>query len=626
MTTNSKCLTDARPHPFRPAVVQRIQAATCSVAPWQQRSANMLSIPLEPRAAGPHLSGTQDRKDPQSPKPRTHAHHVAFWAPLSLQDSRILPSEARERGKACRLFLKSGIANGLRRVSLGLLLIEAGLIASSAVLGDQAAQQAGAVWRAEHRLIDVHQHVDYSEAALRRDVRLMDSAGIGLVVNLSGGFVTHQPGEKSAFERNKELADRLFPGRFLHYMSLDFAGWDDPDFEQRAVQQIEEGYRLGAAGLKEFKRLGLYLKDKAGRLIRVDDPKLDPVWRRCGELGMPVSIHVADPQAFWKPYDATNERWRELKDHPQWWFGDPAKYPPFDDLLAALDRVIARHPQTTFVCVHFANNAEDLDWVERALDRRPNMRADLAARIPEIGRHDPARVRQLVLKHQDRILFGTDFMVYDELTLGSGGSGPVPTDADALDFFAKHWRWLETADRQFDHMTPIQGDWRIDAIDLPASVLRKIYFDNARRLLVRSQPLRCSRPSGSKRTSVPTGASTTRPGVPPPQPVSNTRSGTAPRGPSLPRSRASSGPTGSFTLASRLLTGRWRHLPPSSKAKNDLAFGIGMLSRPLSGPIPPSPTTTPSSRWLRLENGSTSSCGGRNATSTGAAASRPPSG
>jgi len=151
-------------------------------------------------------------------------------------------------------------------------------------------------------------------------MRLMDTVGVGLVVNLSGGFVTHKPGEKSAFERNKELADRLFPGRFLYYMSLDFAGWDEPDFSERAVQQLEEGYRLGAAGLKEYKRLGLYLKDKAGRLIRVDDPKLDPVWRRCGELGMPVSIHVADPQAFWKPYNAENERWREIKDHPQWWF------------------------------------------------------------------------------------------------------------------------------------------------------------------------------------------------------------------------------------------------------------------------------------------------------------------
>lgn len=375
------------------------------------------------------------------------------------------------------------------RRSLRPWLLAAALLVPITGLADEATRQTTAAWRAEHRLIDLHQHVDSSEAALGRDMRLMDTVGVGLVVNLSGGFVTHKPGEKSEFERNKELADRLYPGRFLYYMSLDFAGWDDPDFPERAVQQIEEGYRLGAAGFKEYKRLGLYLKDKAGRLIRVDDPKLDPVWRRCGELGMPVSIHVADPQAFWKPYNADNERWRELKDHPQWWFGDPAKYPPFHELLAALDRVIERHPQTTFVCVHFANNAEDIDWVEQALDKRPNMHADLAARIPEIGRHDPARVHRLFVKHQDRILFGTDFMVYANLTLGSGGSGSPPTDEDAIEFYVKHWRWLETSDRQFEHMTPIQGDWKIDAIDLPASVLRKVYFDNARRLLVRSLPL-----------------------------------------------------------------------------------------------------------------------------------------
>jgi len=159
------------------------------------------------------------------------------------------------------------------------------------------------------------------------------------------------------------------------------------------------------------------------------------------------------------------------------------------DLLNALDRVIARHPLTTFVCVHFANNSEDIDWVDAALDRNPNMMADLAARIPEIGRHDPKKVHRLFLKHQDRILFATDFMVYSRLTLGSGGSGPAPTDDDALGFYAKHWRWLETWDRQFEHMTPIQGDWKIDGIGLPPEVLRKIYFDNARKLLVRRLPL-----------------------------------------------------------------------------------------------------------------------------------------
>lgn len=348
--------------------------------------------------------------------------------------------------------------------------------------------QTPADWRAEKRLIDLHLHINSTADHLRRAVSIMDSVGIGLGVNLSGGTVTSKEGGASAFERNKKLADELFPGRFVLYMNLDYSGWDEADFAERAVKQIEEGHRLGAAGLKEYKRLGLNLRDKSGALIKIDDPKLSGVWKRCGELGMPISIHVADPKAFWEPYNDKNERWTELKDHKNWWFGDAKVHPPRMDLLDALDRVIKRHPKTTFVCVHFANNAEDLDWVETALDRNPNMMADLAARIPEIGRHAPEKVRRLFIKHQDRIFFATDFQVYDRLTLGSGGSGPAPTDEDARIFFEKHWRWLETNDRDFEHMTPIQGEWKISAIGLPDSVLRKIYFDNARKLLARSLP------------------------------------------------------------------------------------------------------------------------------------------
>ena len=348
--------------------------------------------------------------------------------------------------------------------------------------------QTPADWRAEKRLIDLHLHINYTPDHLTRAVKILDQAGIGLGVNLSGSTVTSKDGAPSAFERNKKLADALFPGRFLHYMNLDYSGWDEPDFAERAIKQIEEGHRLGAAGLKEYKRLGLNLKDKSGKLIRIDDPKLDGVWKRCGELNMPISIHVADPKAFWEPYNDTNERWTELKDHRGWWFGDPNVHPPRMELLDALSRVIERHPKTKFVCVHFANNAEDLDWVERSLDKYPNMMADLAARIPEIGRHAPEKVRRLFIKHQDRIVFGTDFQVYNQLTLGSGGSGPAPTDDHARVFFEKHWRWLETNDRDFEHMTPIQGDWKISAIGLPHSVLRKIYFDNALQLLARSVP------------------------------------------------------------------------------------------------------------------------------------------
>jgi hypothetical protein len=338
-------------------------------------------------------------------------------------------------------------------------------------------------WRNEHRLIDLHTHIEATAERMAQALRVFDAVGIGVAVNLSGGTVTHAPGQISEFERTKRLADDLGRTRMLEYMNLDYAGWDDPDFARRAVAQVEEGARLGAAGFKEFKRLGLFLRDRKGRLLQIDDPKLDPMWRRLGELHMPVSIHVADPKAFWGAYDARNERWRELKDHPRWWFGDAARYPPREELLAALERVVARHPETTFVSVHFANNAEDLDWVDAQLDAHPNLMADIAARVPEIGRHDPERVRALFLKHADRILFATDFQVYEQMILGSGGEGPAPTEADAIDFFQKHWRFLETGDRDFPHMTPIQGDWTISAIHLPADVLAQIYFGNAEKLL-----------------------------------------------------------------------------------------------------------------------------------------------
>ena len=369
------------------------------------------------------------------------------------------------------------------------MIYDAG-ISNAQGLGDPRADAFSFdVWRDEHRIIDLHQHIEANPDRFKRAIGILDRSGVGIGVILGAGTVTAKDGQPSDFEKAKTLADSLYPGRFMHSMILDYSGWDDADWTARAVEQINEGHRLGAAGLKEYKRLGLFLKDGSRKLIRIDDPKLDPVWQRCGELGMPVSIHVGDPKAFWLPYDDANERWTELKDHRSWWFGDPEKHPPRMELLDALNRVIERHPKTTFVCVHFANNPEDLDWVAQSLDRSPNMYADMAARIPEIGRQDPARVRQMFEKYQDRILFATDFMVYNKLILGSGGDAENPTDDDGVEFFMKCWRWMETDDRDWAHMTPIQGNWLINSIKLSPEVCRKIYFDNAHRLFARSIPL-----------------------------------------------------------------------------------------------------------------------------------------
>jgi Amidohydrolase/Carbohydrate family 9 binding domain-like len=380
------------------------------------------------------------------------------------------------------------------RLQLRLLLMLCGalLLQGPARAGEHhaPAQLQAEQWRAQHRLVDLHQHLDYTPELLARAIKVMDAAGLGLAVDLTPGTVT--PGPNSApseFEQHKKMEDTLFPGRWVQYMNLDYRNWDQPDFAQQAVRQVEQGHRLGAAGFKEWKRLGLYLKDGHGRLLKVDDPKLDPMWERLGQLHMPVSIHVADPKAFFEPYNERNERWKELKDHPDWWFGDTTKFPTFHELLDALNRVVARHPHTTFVCVHFANDAEELDWVDRSLARYPNMMVDLAARIPELGRHDPETVHRLFIKYQDRILFGTDFQSLESrMILGSSGNEPPPALADAEVFFLKEYRWLETWDRNWPHMTPIQGDWTISSIGLPASVLRKIYFDNARKLLARSLP------------------------------------------------------------------------------------------------------------------------------------------
>src|SRR5213594_1395839 len=245
-------------------------------------------------------------------------------------------------------------------LALPILLIAPAL--SPAAKGDVAAVRAEAAqWRAERRTIDMHMHIGFTTQHLARAVKIMDAAGVGLGVNLISGTVTKTNATaQSEFERNKAISDQIAPGRFLLYFNLDYKGWDKPDFSERAVKQVEEAHRLGAAGLKEYKRLGLYLRDNEGKLIKVDDPRLDPVWRRCGELGMPVSIHVGDPKAFWLPFDSKNERGKELKDHRSWWFGDTNLYPPRMEIVEALDRVIGRHPKTTFVCVHFANNPEDI--------------------------------------------------------------------------------------------------------------------------------------------------------------------------------------------------------------------------------------------------------------------------
>lgn len=368
-------------------------------------------------------------------------------------------------------------------IALAVLALVATLIAI-AMLRSNAAKET--VKDAEARLqavqgpripiIDVHVHLGAD--GIENLSELMQRYGFDHVVNLSGGT----PGR--GLEEQLARAQSL-PGKITTFVSLDYNQALYPDYGRRMTASLRAAHRMGAKGLKIAKVLGLGLpKPAPGLLMPVDDPELDPVFEAAGELGMPIAIHSGDPKAFWQPVDERNERADELRAHPGWaLYGQPVA--SFDEILDQLERRIARHPKTKFISVHFGNCAEDPSRVARMLRTYPNMYIDTAARIPEIGRHDPEKMRQFFEEFQDRILFGSDLGVGAKgspLFLGSEGSEPPTADEERLFFSATH-RYFETDDRNFAHPTPIQGRWKISGLNLPRPILEKVYFKNAAQLL-----------------------------------------------------------------------------------------------------------------------------------------------
>jgi len=331
-------------------------------------------------------------------------------------------------------------------------------------------------------IIDFHGHL--SLAGIDRIRATMQAVGIDRIINLSGGS-----GRRGGlgWKYATVLSQRL-QGRINNAMNVQWSGCCSQAWAEREVARLRFVVgRLGYTGLKISKALGLGARDERDKLVAVDDPRLDPLWRAAAEMHLPVSIHVADPKAFWEPLNDRNERWAELSVHPGWsYHGEPV--PSWTELLDAAERMFARHPKTTFVAVHFGNAGEDIERVDRMLRRLKNVHIDIAARVPEFGRHPPARVRRFFVEHQDRVLFGTDIGISDDyLMLGSNGAVP-PREADILPFYNAHFRYLEGDGKQIAHPSPIQGDWKIDAINLPAQVLGKLYRDNALRLLARVRP------------------------------------------------------------------------------------------------------------------------------------------
>jgi predicted TIM-barrel fold metal-dependent hydrolase len=339
------------------------------------------------------------------------------------------------------------------------------------------------VARAAFPVIDVHAHFSWSGGlkgtetiqflATPQDLLpVMDRKNVRTMINLTGGT-------GPALESSINRFDKAVPGRFLTFTEPMWARTNEPGYPQKQADEIEKAKRAGAHGLKVLKTLGLFLRENitSGPLVKVDDPRFDPMWDACGRVGIPVSMHVSDPEAFFLPIDRFNERYDELGHHPDWSFHG-RDFPTNAEILAARDRVLARHPRTQFVLLHVGHASENLALVSETLDRFPNTVVELGARIGELGRQ-PRNSRKFFEKYQDRILFGTDAVPPPD-----GENYPQQVFKDEL--FEIYFRFLETEDEYFDYApapVPPQGRWRIYGLGLPEGILKKVYHDNAARIL-----------------------------------------------------------------------------------------------------------------------------------------------
>ncbi|MEX2592590.1 MAG: amidohydrolase family protein [Anditalea sp.] len=314
--------------------------------------------------------------------------------------------------------------------------------------------------KAKFPFIDIHSHQrNVSEETVNRLVREMDEINMGVMVNLSGRGSSRSSDDSGQEYMNSmiSLFDEVAPGRFIVFTNLSFRDFGAAEWVENAVKDLEVDVKNGANGLKIYKSLGLSIKDIHGKRVPVDHPDLDPVWRKCGELGIPVLIHAADPAQFWEPMDVSNERWLELKTHPnrKREADDPAS---FAQIIAEQHNVFRKNPGTTFINAHMGWMANNLDEAEAHLEEFPHVYFGIGAVIAEFGRQ-PRRAKAFFTKYQDRILFGKDAYNKEE--------------------FYTYFRVLESEDEYFPYYKKYHAFWSMYGLGLSDEVLKKVYYKNA---------------------------------------------------------------------------------------------------------------------------------------------------
>ena len=316
--------------------------------------------------------------------------------------------------------------------------------------------------KAKFTFIDVHSHLwNMPLMDLDELVAEMDEINMGYIVNLSGSGFGPQAAKDAYFGKSTENIKDNQPGRIGLFVNVDFNSIDVENHVENQVNVIRGAVAKGAIGLKVYKGLGLTNKDSKGNRVAVDDERLGPIWEVCGELGIPVLIHSADPFQFWQDKDDQNERWFELKEKPNRYYGDSDFIPPFEEIIKEQHIVFERHKNTTFINAHLGWMGNDLERLGNHLDSFPNVMTEFGAVIAELGRQ-PKTARQFFIEYQDRIMFGKDSYNKEE--------------------FYTYFRVLESDDEYFSYFRKRHAFWKMYGLNLPDEVLKKVYYKNALKL------------------------------------------------------------------------------------------------------------------------------------------------
>ena len=309
--------------------------------------------------------------------------------------------------------------------------------------------------KAKYPIIDMHSH-PYAETAEQIDewVKTMDAVGVQKTVILT---MTTGKEFDDIYRKYSKYVDR-----FEMWCGLDLSGYNKPGFGPAAVKELERCQQIGARGVGEIhdKGSGLVSGKSQAPGMHPDDPRMDALWERCGELGMPISLHVADPIWMYQRMDKTNDG---LMNAYLWRLDNQPNIVSLPGMIDIFERTLGRHRRTTFIACHFGNLDYDLARLGEMFERHPNLYADIAARYAETA-PIPRFASKFYEKYSDRLLYGTD-MGFDQ---------PM---------YSVTFRILESLDEHFYEIEQFDYHWSLNGFGLRDEILKQVYHANATRLL-----------------------------------------------------------------------------------------------------------------------------------------------